>query len=132
MTAAARCLVCGEHLPDRDRSRGGRKSRYCSEACKAKAYRARKQDDSPAGPDQPPLPGDARHALAGTASGQQALFTMPGTTCRTRPAEAARTLHRLIAELATLATAAGVMKRVTKRRPPETMPLFDAPGAGGE
>jgi hypothetical protein len=30
-------------MPDRDRSRGGRRARYCSGACKAKAYRDRQQ-----------------------------------------------------------------------------------------
>jgi hypothetical protein len=127
-------------MPDRDRSRGGRKARYCSGACKAKAYRDRQQADDSAVPDGPPLPAAARHAraveirqqvtelagiLADTASGQQALFTSPGTARRTRPAEAARVLHRLIAELATLATATAVTKRRPQERAPQTSPLFD-------
>jgi hypothetical protein len=85
-----------------------------------------------------PLPEGARHAraveirqqasdliaiLADTASGQQALFVTPAASRRTRPAETARILHRLITELATLAAA--VTKPATKRRPPETSPLFD-------
>ena len=67
--------------------------------------------------------------LADTASGQQALFASPGARRGTRPTETARILHRLITELATLATAATVTKRTTKRRPPagtpQTSPLFD-------
>jgi hypothetical protein len=68
--------------------------------------------------------------MADTASGQQALFTSPGTARRrTRPAETARTLHRLIAELTALAVAATVTERVTIPRAPgattQTMPLFD-------
>lgn len=136
----ARCLACDEPLPDRDRSRGGRKARYCSGACKARAYRARQQADGPAAPDGPPLPEGARHArtveirqqasdliaaLADTASGQQALFAPPGTARRTRPAETARILHRLITELTTLAIAAAVTKRATKHRMPKAAPLFD-------
>jgi hypothetical protein len=136
---AARCPTCDEPLPERDRSRGGRKARYCSGACKARAYRARQQDGSPEASGRPPLPEGARHAraaeirqqasdlltaLADTASGQQALFTPAGTTRRTQPTEAARFLHRLVAELATLAAAAAVTKRATKRRAPETLPLF--------
>jgi hypothetical protein len=144
VTATARCPVCDGQVPDRDRSRGGRKARYCSGGCKAKAYRARQQADDAAAPDRPPLPAAGRHAraveirqqasdligtLADTASGQQALFASPGASRRTRPAETARILHRLITELATLATAAAVTERATKRRPPagapQTSPLFD-------
>jgi hypothetical protein len=144
VTAAARCPVCGGQVPDRDRSRGGRKARYCSSGCKAKAYRARQQAGGSAAPDRPPLPAADRHAraveirqqasdligtLADTASGQQALFASPGASRGTRPTETARILHRLITELATLATAATVTKRTTKRRPPagtpQTSPLFD-------
>jgi len=132
------CPVCGRPLPAGDRPRGGRKARYCSGACKAKAYRAT---------DGTPLPAGARHAraveirqriselagtLADTASGQQALFPSPATTRRARPAETARALHQLITELTTLATAATVTKRATIRRPPagtlQTSPLFDEPG----
>jgi hypothetical protein len=95
-------------MPDRDRSRGGRRARYCSGACKAKAYRDRQQAGGTAAPNGPPLPAGARHAraveirqqvseltgaLADTASGQQALFTSPGTPRLGRPAQAARTLH---------------------------------------
>jgi hypothetical protein len=139
-TAAARCQSCSEPLPAHDRSRGGRTARYCSGACKARAYRTRRQAPGPEGPAGPPPPEGARHAraveirqqasdliaaLADTASGQQALFVPPGTTRRTRPADTARILHRLITELATLATTAAVTKRTTKRFPPETSPLFD-------
>ena len=60
---------------------------------------------------------------------QQALFASPGASRRIRPAETARILHRLVSELATLATAASVTKRATKRRPltgaPQTSPLSD-------
>lgn len=144
---AARCPACGGCLPGRDRSRGGRRARYCSGACKAKAYRDRQRAGGPAAPDGPPLPAANRHAraveirqqasdligaLADTASGQQALFAAPGAVRQARPAEAARILHRLIAELAALATAAGATKRVTKRRPPETSPLFDDAETAGE
>ena len=142
VTTAARCPVCGEQVPARDRPNGGRKARYCSGACKAKAYRARQQARLPA-TDGPPLAAAARHAraveirqqvselagtLADTASGQQALFAPPGTGRRARPAETAQVLHRLITELAALATAATVTKRATLHRPPgtpQTMPLFD-------
>jgi hypothetical protein len=125
----------------RDRARGGRKARYCSGACKAKAYHARQQASEPPAAGTPPLTAAARHArapeirqqvseLAGTlaniASGQQSLFASLDTTRRARPADTARTLHRLITELATLATAT---KRVTLRRvpagTPQTSPLFD-------
>ena len=144
---AGQCPVCGRQLPVHDRANGGRTLRYCSGACKAKAYRARRQADRPAAPDETPLPAGARHAraveirqrtselagnLADTASGQQALFPSQGTARRTRPAETARALHQLITELATLATAATVTKRVTLRRPPagspQDPPMFDKPG----
>ena len=74
--------------------------------------------------------------MADTASGQQALFTSPGAARRrTRPAETARTLHRLIAELTALAVAATVTERVTKRQAPggttQAMPLFDEGGNDG-
>jgi hypothetical protein len=140
VTTTARCPVCDGQLPARDRPHGGRKARYCSGACKAKAYRARRQADEPAGTDGTPLPPGARHAraveirqriselagaLADTASGQQALFASPGTTRRTRPAEAARILHRLITELTMLATAA---KRRAPDGAPQTSPLFEEAG----
>ena len=149
VTGDARCPVCGRQLPDRDRPHGGRKARYCSGACKAKAYRARQQAGQPASTQ--PVPPAGRHArvieirqqvselvsdMADTASGQQALFASPGAARRrTRPAETARTLHRLIAELAALAVAAAVTERVTIRQAPggtmQTMPLFDEGGNGG-
>ena len=146
MTAAARCPVCDGQFPARDRARGGRKLRYCSGACKAKAYRARQQADEPLGTDRPTLAPAARHAraveirqqvselagaLADAASGQQALFTSPGIGRGNRPAKTARILHRLITELAALATAATVTKHVTLRcapaGTPQTSPLFDDP-----
>jgi hypothetical protein len=143
VTDGARCPVCGRGIPARDRPHGGRTARYCSSACKAKAYRARQQAGEQR-PGMPPLSPARRHArvteirqqvselvgdMADTASGQQALFASPGTARRrTRPAETARTLHRLIAELAALA-AATVTERVTIRQAPggttQTMPLFD-------
>jgi hypothetical protein len=146
VTTAGRCPVCDGQIPARDRTRGGRRLRYCSNACKAKAYRVRQQvGESPAA-DPAPLPPAARHAraveirqqvselagaLADAASGQQALFPSPGAALPTRPAETARALHRLITELAALATAATVTKRVTIRRAadgaPQTSPLFDDP-----
>ena len=94
VTPGTRCPVCGRQLPGRDRPRGGRKPRYCSGACKAKAYRARQHAGTPRA-RKPPLPAAARHAraieirqqiseltgaMADTASGQQALFASPGTT----------------------------------------------------
>jgi hypothetical protein len=146
VTGTARCPVCDRQLPERDRSHGGRKARYCSGACKAKAYRNRRQARGPAAP-APPLPAPARHAraveirqqatdligaLADTTSGQQALFERPSARRPTRPAETAETLHQLISELATLATAAAVMKLATKRCPPDyspqAPPLFDVSG----
>jgi hypothetical protein len=150
VTDDAGCPVCGRQLPARDRPHGGRKPRYCSDACKAKAYRARQQAGEPP-PDMPPVSPADRYArvaeirqqvseltgiMADTASGQQALFASPGTARRrTRPAEAARTLHHLIAELAALAVAATVTEHVTIRqapgRPAQTMPLFSEGGDGG-
>ena len=145
MNPAERCPACDGLLPDRDPQRTGRKARYCSGACKAKAYRARRQAGGPAGGT--PLPAGARHAraveirqqvselagaLADAASGQQALFPSPGSTRRAGPGETARALHQLITELATLATAASVTKRVTIRRAaagtPQAPPLFGEPG----
>jgi hypothetical protein len=135
---AGTCSACGGQVPDRDRSRGGRPARYCSGACKARAYRARQQAGGSAASDGPPLPAAARHAraveirqqasdliatLADTASGQQALFTTPSAR-QPRPAAIARTLHRLVTELATLAAATTVTKHATKRRPTEASPLF--------
>jgi len=148
VTGDARCPVCGRQLPDRDRPHGGRKARYCSGACKAKAYRARQQAGQPASTQ--PVSAAGRHArvieirqqvgelvsdMADTASGQQALFASPGTARRpARPAETARTLHRLIDELAALAVAATVTERITIRqaqgRTTRTMSLFDEAGNG--
>jgi hypothetical protein len=55
---------------------------------------------------------------------------LTGHRRRARPADTARTLHRLVTELAALAAAASVTKRVTLRHPPagtlQTSPLFDA------
>ena len=128
---AGRCPVCDQPVPARDRPHGGRNARYCSAACKAKAYRARQENNGPSGTGPPPLTAAARHArvieirqqiteltgiLADTASGQQALFVTPGTARRIKPAGTARTLHKLIAELASLAADATVTKRVTLHR----------------
>jgi hypothetical protein len=92
---AGRCPVCGQPVPARDRPHGGRNARYCSGACKAKAYRTRQENNGPSGTGPPPLTAAARHArvieirqqiteltgiLADTASGQQALFGTPGTS----------------------------------------------------
>ena len=145
MTSATRCPVCDSPLPARSRPHGGRKARYCSGACKARAYRTRREAGSPPPADPGPLPPGARHAraveirqqasdliavLADAASGQQALFATPGTARRTRQAETGRTLHYLITELTMLAAAAAVTKRATKRRTPaaapQTSPMFDA------
>jgi hypothetical protein len=145
VTSGTRCPVCGQQLPSRDQPRGGRTPRYCSGACKAKAYRARQQASEPPGTGTPPLTAAARHAraieirqqvselagaLADTASGQQALFASPATR-RARPADTARTLHQLITELTTLATTATATKRVTLRRAtggtPQASPLFGDP-----
>ncbi|HEX9355700.1 MAG TPA: hypothetical protein VF933_18010 [Streptosporangiaceae bacterium] len=143
MTPGTQCRVCGRQLPARDRAHGGRKARYCSGACKAKACRVRRQAGGPPDTDRPPLRPAARHAraveirqqvselagaLADTASGQQALFASPGTTRRTRPAEAARILHRLITELTMLAAATTVTKRRAPDGAPQTSPLFEEAG----
>jgi hypothetical protein len=142
---AARCQACGGPIPDRDRTRGGRTARYCSGACKARAYRSRQNDSQLPGirPAPAPLTAAARHArvmeirqqlaeltgsLADTASGQQALFAATGPTRRARPADTARKLHQLITELSALAEDATVTKRVTLRRTPAesapTAPMF--------
>jgi hypothetical protein len=147
----SQCPVCGRQLPARDRANGGRTLRYCSGACKAKAYRARRQADGPAGTNGTQLPPGARHAraieirrqiselagaLADTASGQQTLFATPAVGRRTRPADTGRTLHQLIAELTTLAIVATVTKHVTNHRttagPPSTASLLDKPGSTGK
>lgn len=123
-----------------------RKARYCSDACKAKAYRARQQADELPAAEPEPLPPSARHAraveirqqasdliasLADTASGQQVLFATQGADRRIRPAETGRILHRLIAELTTLAATATVTKRRAPPGTPQTMPLFNEPGTIG-
>jgi hypothetical protein len=147
MKGTARCPVCGAQLPGRDRQRGGRKPRYCSNACKAKAYRARQRSGPHAGTAESPLPptAAARHAralgirqqiselaaiLADDASGQQALFPSAPAR-RIRPADAAAALHRLIIELAALAaTATGTPHRKIPHAAsgsPQTAPLFQAP-----
>jgi hypothetical protein len=147
MTSTARCPVCDEQMPVRDRTRGGRRPRYCSGACKARAYRARQQAGEPPAAEPEPLPAGTWHAraieirqqvseltgiLADTASGQQALFTTPGTARRARPAQTGRTLHRLVAELTMPAATATVTERATKRyapaRGPQASPLFDETG----
>lgn len=147
MTGSTQCPVCGSQLPSRDRAHGERTLRYCSGACKARAYRARQQASEPAGTDRPPLPAAARYAravqirqqiselagtLADTASDQRALFGAPGPVRRTGPGATARALHQLITELAALATAATATKRVTFHREPaaapQTAPLFGEPG----
>ena len=147
MPSGPQCAACGAHLPGRDRTRGGRSARYCSGACKAKAYRARRNAGEPASAGGPPLSAAVRHArafeirrqisqltasLADTASGQQELFASPGTARTARPAETAQALHQLITELAALAAAMTVTKRVTlpgaPARAPQTAPLFGHPG----
>ena len=87
----ARCLHCDTALPGQPRPRGGRKPRYCTEACKARAYRARQLAAWARPPEEVTLPSTAaaRYArateihrqigelvatLADTASGQHALF----------------------------------------------------------
>lgn len=118
-------------------------ARYCSGACKAKAYRARRQAGASPATDSVPLPPGARHGraveirqqvnelagiLADTASGQQALFASPGTARRARRAETAQTLHGLITELSVLAADATVTSRARKRLAPadaRASTLFD-------
>ena len=88
----ASCPVCGGLLPPSDRPHGGRKPRYCSGACKAKAYRARQQAGGPARrtrrrsrpPPAMPAAIEIRQQvseligiMADTASGQLALFASP-------------------------------------------------------
>lgn len=87
----ARCLHCDTALPDQPRPGGGRKPRYCTDACKARAYRARQLTTRARPPEEVTLPATAaaRYAraaeihrqiselvttLADIASGQQALF----------------------------------------------------------
>jgi EAL domain-containing protein (putative c-di-GMP-specific phosphodiesterase class I) len=145
VTGGTRCPACGRQLPDGDRPHGGRKARYCSGACKAKACRARQQAGQPA--DTQALPPADRHAriieirqqvselasdMADAASSQQPLFSSPSAARRrTRPAETARTLHRLIAELAAHAVAAAVTERQAPGGPMQTMPLLDEASTGG-
>ena len=82
MTAAARCPVCDGQIPDRDRSHGGRKARYCSGACKSKAYRARQRDDESLSTEAPTLPAGARHARAIDIRQQ---ISEPRSAARPRP-----------------------------------------------
>ena len=117
MSPGTECPVCGEHLPGPDPRRTGRKPGYCSNACKAKAYRARQRSGEHVSAADPALLSsagdryvrttgihqrisDLTTALADTASGQQALFAPPRTVRRMRPADTAAALHLLIAELA--------------------------------
>ena len=144
MSATARCPVCRAQLPAHGR-RGGRKPRYCSSACKAKAYRARQRSAPHASAAEIVIPADVagRHAcalevrqqiseladaLADAASGQQALFP----SARARPSDTAAALHQLIGELAALAAAPPVTSRhETPPRvggAPRTAPLFQMPG----
>jgi hypothetical protein len=116
----ARCLHCDTALPDQPRPGGGRKPRYCTDACKAKAYRARQLTAWARPPEEVTLPATtaARYArateihrqiselvttLADIASGQQALFE--STT--SKPVRTTiKKLNKLTSELAALAAAA--------------------------
>ena len=90
VTGGTRCPVGGRRLPDRDRPHGARKARYCSGACKAKAYRACQQAGEPPATDGAPLPPAARHARSrrDPATGQR-TGRNPGRH-RQRPAGALR------------------------------------------
>jgi hypothetical protein len=55
----ARCLHCDTALPGQPRPRGGRKPRYCTEACKARAYRARQLAAWARPPEEVTLPSTA-------------------------------------------------------------------------
>jgi hypothetical protein len=119
----ARCLHCDTALPGQPRPRGGRKPRYCTEACKARAYRARQLAAGARPPEEVTLPSTAtaRYArateihrqigelvatLADTASGQQALFE---TAASRKPVRATiKKLNKLTSELAALAVAASL------------------------
>jgi hypothetical protein len=145
MISGTSCPACGQQLPGHDQRRTGRKPRYCSNACKAKAYRDRQHSGEHASAAGSPLPScaadryartieirqqisDLTTAMAETASGQQALFASPSTPRRIRPAETAEALHRLVTELAALAVVAPAQTRRTRARPgAETPPLFGEP-----
>ena len=117
----ARCLHCGTALPGQPRPRGGRKPRYCTDACKARAYRARQLTARATPPAGTAIPAGAaaRYArateihpqiselvttLAAIASGQQALFESAASS---KPARTTiRKLNKLISEMAALAAAA--------------------------
>jgi len=117
----ARCLHCDTALPDQPRPGGGRKPRYCTDACKARAYRARQLTTWARPPEEVTLPATAaaRYArateirrqiselvttLADIASGQQALFESPASS---KPVRATiKKLNKLTSELAALAAAA--------------------------
>jgi hypothetical protein len=119
----ARCLHCDTALPGQPRPRGGRKPRYCTQACKARAYRARQLAAWARPPEEVALPSTAaaRYArateihrqiaelaatLADTASGQQALFE---TAASRKPLRATiKKLNKLTSELAALAVAASL------------------------
>ena len=116
----ARCLHCDAALPDQPRP-GGRKPRYCTDACKARAYRARQLTTWARPPEEVTLPATAaaRYArateihrqiselvttLADIASGQQALFE---STTSSKPVRTTiKKLNKLTSELAALAAAA--------------------------
>jgi len=117
----ARCLHCDTALPDQPRPGGGRKPRYCTDACKARAYRARQLTTWARPPGEVTLPATAaaRYAraaeihrqiselvttLADIASGQQALFE---STTSSKPVRTTiKKLNKLTSELAALAAAA--------------------------
>ena len=111
----ARCLHCDTALPGQPRPRGGRKPRYCTEACKARAYRARQLAAWPGRPRKsrcplprrPGTPAQPRSTtLADTASGQHALFE---TAASRKPLRATiNKLNKLTSELAALAAAASL------------------------
>ena len=117
----ARCLHCDTALPDQPRPGGGRKPRYCTDACKARAYRARQRTTWARPPEEVTLPATAaaRYAraaeihrqiselvttLADIASGQQTLFE---STTSSKPVRTTiKKLNKLTSELAALAAAA--------------------------
>lgn len=116
----ARCLHCGTALPSQPRPKGGRKPGYCTDACKARAYRARRLTAWATPPAGTTIPAGAaaRYArateihpqiselvttLADIASGQQALFE----SATSKPVRTTiRKLNKLSSELAALAAAA--------------------------
>ena len=116
-----RCLHCDTALPDQPRPGGGRKPRYCTDACKARAYRTRQLTAWARPPEEVTLPATAaaRYArateihrqiselvttLADIASGQQALFE---STTTSKPVRTTiKKLNKLTSELAALAAAA--------------------------